>query len=128
MNGAKYREFLYENLLRSSQDLRLGRRFTFQQENDRKHTAKTKQEWLNEKSLNILEWPIQSLGLNPNKLLWLDLKIAVQQHSPFNLTELKRICREEWENLPKYWCAKLVASYPRRLEAVIDAKDASTKY
>jgi hypothetical protein len=28
----------------------------------------------------------------------------------------------------KYSCAKLFASYPRRLEAVITAKGASTKY
>jgi hypothetical protein len=53
--------------------------------------------------------------------LWRDMKISVQQYSPANLTYLERICREEWEKLPKYWCAKLVASYPRRLEAVIAA-------
>jgi hypothetical protein len=34
---------------------------------------------------------------------------------PIHLTELERICREEWEKLPKYRCAKLIASYPRRL-------------
>ena len=44
MNGAKYKETLDENLLHSAQDLRLGRRFTFQQDNDLKHTAKTTQE------------------------------------------------------------------------------------
>ena len=65
MNGEKYREILDENLLQSTQDLRLGRRFTFQQGNDPKHTAKTMQEWLWEKSLNILEWHIQSPDLNP---------------------------------------------------------------
>jgi hypothetical protein len=52
----------------------------------------------------------------------------VQRRSPSNLTELERICREEWEKLHNYRCAKLVASYPRRLEAVIAAKGASTKY
>jgi hypothetical protein len=57
----------------------------------------------------------------------LDLKIAVQRHSQSNLTELERICREEWEKLSKYSCAKLVASYPRRLEVAIAAKGASTK-
>ena len=50
MNGAKYREILDDNLLQSAQDLRLGRRFTFQQDNDPKHAAKTMQEWLMEKS------------------------------------------------------------------------------
>ena len=59
--------------------------------------------------------------------LWSDLKIAVKRSSPSNLTELERICRE-WEKLPKYRCAKLVESYPRRLEAVIAAKGASTRY
>ena len=52
---AKYREILDENLLQSAQDFRLGRRFTFQQDNDPKHTAKTMQEWLRDKSLNALE-------------------------------------------------------------------------
>jgi hypothetical protein len=33
-NRAKYREILNENLLQSSQDLRLGRRFAFQKDND----------------------------------------------------------------------------------------------
>ena len=57
MNGAKDRENLDENLLQSTQDIRLGRRFTFQQDNDPKHTAKTTQEWLRDKSLNVIEWP-----------------------------------------------------------------------
>ena len=65
MNGAKYREILDENLLQSAQDLRLGRRFTFQQNKDPKHTAKTTHDWLQDKSLNVLGWPSQSPDLNP---------------------------------------------------------------
>ena len=88
----------------------------------------TTQEWLRDKSLNVLEWPSQNLQLNPIEHLWRDLKIAVLQRSPFNLTELKRSSRGEWNKLPKYSWAKLVASYPIRLKAVIAAKGASTKY
>jgi hypothetical protein len=43
MNGAKYREIFDENLFQSVLDLRLGRRFTFQQDNDPEHTVKTMQ-------------------------------------------------------------------------------------
>ena len=117
-----------EVLLQSAQDLRLGRRFTFQQDNDPKHTVKTTQEWLGDKSLNVLKWPSQSSDLNQIEHPWRDLKIAVQQRSPPNLTELERICREECEKLTKYRFGKLVVSYTRTLEAVIAAKGASTKY
>jgi hypothetical protein len=120
-------EIVDENLLQSAQDIRLGQRFTFQQDNDPEHTAKAAQEWLWDTSLNVLEWSSQSPDLNPIEHLWRDLKIAVQRHSPSNLTELE-ICRKEWEKLLKYRCAKLVASYLRRLEAIITAKGASTKY
>jgi hypothetical protein len=46
MNGAKYREILDEN--QSGQDLKLRRRFTYQQDNNTKRTAKTMQKWLRE--------------------------------------------------------------------------------
>lgn len=45
--------------------------------------------------------------------------MAVHRCSPFNLMELERSCKEEWEKLLKHRCAKLVASYSKKLEAVI---------
>ena len=78
--------------------------------NNPKHTAKTTQEWLRHKSMNVLEWPSQSLDFNPIEHLRRDLKIAVQRCTPSKLKELERICREKWEKLPKYRCAKLVVS------------------
>ena len=113
MNVAKYRERSFM----STQDLRMGRRFTFQQDNDTKHTATTTQEWLQDKSLNVLEGPSQSPDLNPIEHLWRDLKKLRSDAPPSNLIELERIFREEWEKLPKYRCAKLLASYPRRLRS-----------
>uniref|UniRef100_A0A8C4RQN3 Uncharacterized protein n=1 Tax=Erpetoichthys calabaricus TaxID=27687 RepID=A0A8C4RQN3_ERPCA len=51
MTAAMHRHILDENLLQSSaKDLRLGRRFTFQQDNDPKHTAKRTKEWLHNNS------------------------------------------------------------------------------
>src|SRR4029434_6057541 len=44
MNAAMYRDILDENLLQSALDLRLGRRFIFQQDNDPQHTAKITKE------------------------------------------------------------------------------------
>ncbi|KAG2468107.1 TCB1 transposase, partial [Polypterus senegalus] len=127
MNAAKYRDILDKNLLQSAKDLRLGRRFTFQQDNDPKHTAKITKEWLHNNSVTVLEWPGQNPDLNPIEHLWRNLKMAVHQRLPSNLTELERICKEEWQRIPKSRCAKL-ASFPRRLMAVLAQKGVSTKY
>uniref|UniRef100_A0AAQ4PE92 Tc1-like transposase DDE domain-containing protein n=1 Tax=Gasterosteus aculeatus aculeatus TaxID=481459 RepID=A0AAQ4PE92_GASAC len=62
INAAMYRDLLNENMLQSALDLRLGRRFIFQQDNDPKHTAKITKEWLRDNSVNVLEWP----GLEPD--------------------------------------------------------------
>ena len=85
MDGAKYKEILEGNLFQSSRDLRLGHRFTFQQDNDPKHTAKATLEWFKGKHLYVLEWPSQSPGLNPIENLWFDLKVAVHQRNSSNL-------------------------------------------
>ena len=77
MNVAKYREILDENLIQSAQDLRLGRKFTFQKHNDPMNTPKTMHEWLWDKSLNVLEWPSQRPDLKPIEHFCRDLKIAV---------------------------------------------------
>ena len=41
MNRIKYRAIRDENLLQSAQDLRIWPRFTFQKDNDPKHTTRT---------------------------------------------------------------------------------------
>ncbi len=75
-------------------------RFTFQQDNDAKHTAKITKEWLHNNSVTVIEWPSQSPDLNPIEHLWRDLKMAVHQRLPSNLTELERICRRNGRGSP----------------------------
>ena len=86
-----YRDILDENLFQSAVDLRPGRCFIFQQANNPKHTAKISKEWLQNNSVNVLEWPSQSPHLNPIEHLWRDLKMAVHRRSPSNLMELEKV-------------------------------------
>ena len=60
----------------------MGQRFTLQQDNNLKHSAKTTQEWLQAKSLNVLEWSSQSPDLNPIQHPWRDLKKQLCSNAP----------------------------------------------
>uniref|UniRef100_A0A8C5PKC7 Uncharacterized protein n=1 Tax=Leptobrachium leishanense TaxID=445787 RepID=A0A8C5PKC7_9ANUR len=57
MNSLQYQEILDDNVMQSVTNLRLGRRWTFQQDNDPKHTSKSTRAWLQIKGWNILEFP-----------------------------------------------------------------------
>ena len=85
------------------------------------------QEWLREKCLNVLEWPSQSRDMEPNLTSLERPENSCAATLPIQPKPAK-ICRVEWEKLPKYRCSKLVVSYPRKLEVVIATKGASTKY
>uniref|UniRef100_A0A9J8BZQ9 Tc1-like transposase DDE domain-containing protein n=1 Tax=Cyprinus carpio carpio TaxID=630221 RepID=A0A9J8BZQ9_CYPCA len=114
--------------LLSARHMKARMEFTFQQDNDPKHTAKITKEWLHNNSVTVLVRTSQSPDLNPIEHLWRDLKMAVHQRLPSNLTELERICKEEWQWIPKSRCHKLVDSMPHRCQAVLKNCGHTTKY
>ncbi|GFV81529.1 hypothetical protein TNCV_52531 [Trichonephila clavipes] len=64
-----------------------------------------------------------SPDLNVIENLWSHLEKAVQKHQITSKEQLKSVLQEEWLNIAPETTRHLVESIPRRLEAVISAKD-----
>jgi len=103
-----YCKILGNNLLPLVRALKMCRGWVFQHDNDRKHTASITKEGLCKKQIKLLVWPSQSPDLNPIENRWRELKLCVSQRLPRNLTDLEKICEEEWAKIPPAVCANLM--------------------
>ncbi len=119
LNAPKYWDSLNENLFQRIQNLRLGRRFTFQQDNDPQHTARVAYRQLCE-----CPWVAQPQpGLECNQIFLENLKMCICPIQPDRAWEVKR-WGEEWQIIAKCWWAKLFTSNKKTW----DCKGASAKY
>ncbi len=84
--------------------------------------------WFNDHGVTVLDWPANSPDLNPIENLWGIVKRKMRDTRPNNVDELKATVKETWASIPPQQCHKLITSMPRRIEAVIKAKGAPTKY
>ncbi len=69
-----------------------------------------------------------SPDLNPIENLWGIVKRKIRNKRPKIADELKATVKETWASIPPQQCHKLITSMPHRIEAVIKAKGAPTKY
>jgi transposase len=100
----------------------------FQHDNDPKHTAFCTKKWLARSGLRVLDWPSQSPDLNPIEHLWAELKKRVRnrQKPPTTLNELWEAVEEEWNDIPRDFCLKLIDTMPARIRDVLKAKGGNT--
>ena len=93
------------------------------------HRPKVVSEFLRQQRIKVLDWPGNSPDLNPIENLWDILKDKVADKQPTSAKHLQEVIKESWvKDLTREYCSTLVASMPRRLQAVIEAKGGHTKY
>ncbi|KAL0199114.1 hypothetical protein M9458_007654, partial [Cirrhinus mrigala] len=123
-----YQEILEHFMLPSADQLFKVADFIFQQDLAPAHTAKSTKSWLNDHGVGVLDWPANSPDLNPIKNLWGIVKKKMRNKRPKNADELKATVKETWASIPPQQCHRLITSMPHRIEAVIKAIGAPTKY
>ncbi len=128
VNAAIYEEILEHFMLPSADKLYGDADFIFQQDLAPAHTAKGTKSWFNDHGVTVLDWPANSPDLNPIENLWGIVKRKMRDTRPNNADDLKATVKETWASIPPQQCHKLITSMPRRIEAVIKAKGAPTKY
>lgn len=83
---------------------------------------------LEDHEVELIEMPPYSPDLNPTENLWAVLKKAIDKRGPRTMRQLTKIVTEEWSKIDSDFCAKLVASMPARMKAVLDADGHKTRY
>lgn len=127
MDQFQYRNILENSMLPYAEDV-LPVIWTFQHDNDPKHTAHSVKQFLYSQSVSALDWPANSPDLNPIKHLWCEVKKRVSNRQCGNLRVLHDIFLEEWNSISLPKCQKFIESMPRRCKAVIKSRGHATKY
>ena len=82
----------------------------------------------NDHGVTVLDWSANSPDLNPIKNLCGIVKRKMRDTRPNNGDDLKAAIKATWASITSQQCHRLIASMPRRNDAVIHAKGGPTKY
>ena len=94
----------------------------------RQLSARSTMRWLEDHGIEVLPWPANSPDFNPIKNLWGLVKRRMSKERPSTQEKLKGAIQRAWSSVTHEDCYRLVSSMPRRIQAVIAAKGAATKY
>ena len=96
--------------------------FILMQDNASSHTAELTTDWLQEKKLEVMPWPPYSPDLNPIENLWAIMKQRLEVNCFHKRADVEAEIIRVWAELTPTTVSNLVASFPRRLDQLEEAK------
>ncbi len=107
-----------------------GRPMVFMQDNAPCHKAHAVMDFLEEKNIDILDWPPQSPDMNPIENLWAIIKSRRQKK--YGIPKTKRELVDQifdiWDNIEEKIVANLANSANKRVNEVLKLKGKVSKY
>ncbi|GFW89169.1 transposable element Tcb1 transposase [Trichonephila clavipes] len=117
-----YIEILQNKLLQTSRDLFGNQSWIFKDDNAPCHRAKVDQKWLEDHTVNRMNWSRQSPDLNPIDNLWFKIGYDISRKKPSNKRELIEALIFSFKDIVmKDLLLKLVHSMRKRCRAVSKA-------
>jgi transposase len=122
LNAERYQNMLRDNGIIDDMvaHIALGeRQGFFQQDGAPAHRAKSTTKLFQPQIPLILNWPPNSPDLSPIENVWGILKSRVTSREPKNVTDLRKIILEEWNNLDQDSIDRLMDTMPERFSMCI---------
>lgn len=127
LNQFGYQDILQECLVETMSTL-YPEGFILMQDNAKPHTAKTTMSWLQQKGIEVLEWPAMSPDLNPIENLWALIKRRIEKCDPSTKSDLKELIEEIWDGIDVELIKCLIKSMKNRLQECIAKKGEKIDY
>jgi len=97
-------------------------------DNDPKHRSRVAQDFLSRETPEVIDWPSNSLDVNPVENLWAIIERRIEKRKPGNIEELNNFLHEEWNNIDINLLSHLVNSMKTRCLALIESKGERINY
>ena len=129
ISDVRYRDEILHHIVRPYAGA-VGDSFILMNDNARPHRARVVTDYLENETIERMEWPSCSPDMNPIEHAWDMLQKAVSTGPilPNNRQELSVALIEEWIRLPQLCFRRLIRCIQRRCRAVIRTRGGHTAY